>query len=74
MTIPTDTISTPITATTVTFDYDRKNAQAAHGFVVICQDGAVRHAGRFANRAEAHTFAEWGHVCTNRHRITEVGR
>jgi hypothetical protein len=40
-------------------------------FKVTCQDGVNRHQEEgiesFANRMEAATWAEWGHVCTNRH-------
>jgi hypothetical protein len=36
---------------------------------VTCEDGAIRHAP-FASMAEARTWAEWGHCCTNRHRFT----
>lgn len=38
---------------------------------VTCEDGRVRHAGGFDTRADAEEFAEWGHVCTNRHSFGE---
>jgi len=43
------------------------------GYQVKCEDGAVRHAEPFATVAEAEEFAEWGHICTNHHRITWTG-
>ena len=38
-------------------------------YTVICADGRVRHEGSFATKDEARTFAEWGHACTNGHKI-----
>lgn len=40
-------------------------------FTVTCEDGQVRHREPFATRAEADTFADQGHACTNQHTITE---
>jgi len=37
--------------------------------VVVCEDGAIRHAGTFAWWAEAREFAHWGHCCTVHHEI-----
>lgn len=41
-------------------------------FIVRCEDGAVRHEGTFATRAEAEQFAYWGHCCTVRHTYVRV--
>lgn len=38
---------------------------------VRCEDGGVRHSRPFDTRAEAETFAEWGHCCTRRHEFIE---
>lgn len=40
-------------------------------WTVWCQDGVVRHPAPCATRAEALTFAEWGHCClaVHTHRI-----
>ena len=40
-------------------------------FTVICEDNIVRHDQPFATRAEAQTFAEWGHCCTAKHDIRQ---
>jgi hypothetical protein len=41
-------------------------------YQVRCSDGAVRHRGVFATRAEAARWAEWGHLCTATHTIVDV--
>jgi len=45
-------------------------------FIVRCEDGRVRHLwdgeGSFTSLAEARTWAEWGHCCTNRHTFEEA--
>lgn len=44
--------------------------------IVRCEDGIVRHlhegVGSFATQAEAATWAEWGHCCTNRHTFEAI--
>ena len=40
-------------------------------WIVICEDGQQRHDGRFATVREADQWANWGHACTNRHRIID---
>lgn len=41
----------------------------AAGWVVVCEDGRRRHDDPFPTMPDARYFAEWGHCCTNRHRI-----
>ena len=38
-------------------------------YVVVCEDGHQRHSDRFATKAEAESWAWWGHVCTASHTI-----
>lgn len=41
-------------------------------FIVVCEDGWVRHQAPFASSSEASTFAWWGHACTADHVVTAV--
>lgn len=45
---------------------------ATKTYRVVCEDGAIRHQAHFESRRQAEDFAEWGHVCTNRHEIEVV--
>jgi hypothetical protein len=40
-------------------------------WIVICEDGRQRHDGLFATVGEAEEWANWGHLCTSRHRIVD---
>jgi hypothetical protein len=39
------------------------------GYIVTCADHACRHADVFATHQAARYWAEWGHACSNDHRI-----
>lgn len=41
-------------------------------YIVVCEDGAIRHASPFGTQEEARIFAEFGHCCTADHIITGV--
>jgi len=41
-------------------------------FRVRCEDGVVRHDLPFVTKKSAADWAEWGHICTNKHTITEL--
>lgn len=42
-------------------------------WVVTCLDVPEQPSRAFASRADAETWAEWGHLCTTRHAIDFVG-
>lgn len=42
------------------------------GWRVLCEDGADRAGQVFRFRHEASAFANWGHICTNRHTFVKV--
>jgi hypothetical protein len=41
-------------------------------YQVTCADKRVRHTGLFVTREEAEAFAEWGHICTRAHEISQL--
>ena len=40
-------------------------------WIVVCEDGRQRHDGLFESLYDAWRWAEWGHACTNNHRIVD---
>jgi hypothetical protein len=41
-------------------------------FSVVCEDGVQRHAEPFRTLDEAQHWANWGHICTNRHTYVPI--